>query len=242
MATTWRHGARQLVRRLGLDFTRFPEGTPGWRAAQLFAHHGVQTVLDVGANSGGYASGLRTGGYTGRIISFEPVGEPFNRLEASAQADPGWSAHRRALGPDRSQVTINVAGNDAASSSMLPMLDRHLEAAPTSRYVAAETVEQHRLDDLVPDLDVDPSSSFLKIDVQGYEPQVLEGAQRLLERCRGLQIETSLVPLYGGGFTLTSGLELASRLGLEVQGIEPGFSDPQSAQLLQADLLMFRVD
>jgi FkbM family methyltransferase len=229
------------VRRLGLDFTRFPEGTSGWRAAQLFAHHGVQTILDVGANSGGYASGLRTGGYTGRIISFEPVGEPFNRLEASAQADPGWSAHRCALGPDRSQVTINVAGNDAASSSMLPMLDRHLEAAPTSRYVAAETVEQYRLDDLWPDLDVDPSSSFLKIDVQGFEPQVLEGAPMLLEQCRGLQIETCLVPLYAGGISFEEGLAFAQEHRFSVEGVEPGFTDPTTGQLLQADLLMFRV-
>ena len=241
MGTTWRHGARLLVRRLGLDFTRFPEGTPGWRAAQLFAHHGVQTVLDVGANSGGYASGLRTGGYTGRIISFEPVAEPFNRLDALAQADPGWSANRFALGADRSQATINIAGNAAASSSMLPMMDRHLAAAPTSRYVATETVEQHRLDDLWPDLDVDPSSSFLKIDVQGYEPQVLEGAPRLLEQCCGLQIETCLVPLYAGGISFEEGLALAQEHRFSVEGVEPGFTDPATGQLLQADLLMFRV-
>jgi FkbM family methyltransferase len=240
VGTTWRHGARLLVRRLGLDFTRFPESTPGWRAAQLFAHHGVQTVLDVGANSGGYASGLRTGGYTGRIISFEPVAKPFNRLEALAQADPGWSAHRCALGPEQAEVTIHVAGNAAASSSMLPMLERHAAAAPSSRYVATEQVAQHRLDDLWPDLGGEAHATFLKLDVQGYERHVLNGAPDLLATCRGLQIETCLVPLYADGISFEEGLALAAAHGFQVEGVEPGFTDPRTGQLLQADLLMFR--
>jgi hypothetical protein len=196
--------------------------------------------VDVGANSGGYGRELRAGGYTGNIVSFEPVSSVFEQLVAATSKDPYWRAVQCALGPVRAEVTIHVAGNAAASSSMLPMLERHAAAAPSSRYVATEQVAQHRLDDMWPDLGGEAHATFLKLDVQGYERHVLNGAPDLLATCRGLQIETCLVPLYADGISFEEGLALAAAHGFQVEGVEPGFTDPHTGQLLQADLLMFR--
>jgi len=59
----------------------------------------VNVVLDVGANSGQYATDLRRAAYKGRIVSFEPLSGPFSLLERSAARDPLWNCRQCALAP-----------------------------------------------------------------------------------------------------------------------------------------------
>ena len=98
---------------------------------------GVSVVLDIGANGGQFARGLRTAGYNDRMISFEPLSEPFATLQASASADPLWDCCRCALGDIDGTVSMHVAGNSGQSSSVLPMLQLHQDAAPYANYVGA---------------------------------------------------------------------------------------------------------
>ena len=63
---------KRLVRKTGFDVIRFnTRSSPVARRIRLFAHHGINLVLDVGANTGGYALELRRTGYRGRIAVFE---------------------------------------------------------------------------------------------------------------------------------------------------------------------------
>jgi len=69
---------------------------------------------------------------------------------------------------------------------------------------------------------------------------VLDGAAEVLSRVVGLQLELSLVPLYGGQKLMP---ELAGRvtsLGFELWEISPAFIDPRSGRLLQVDATFFR--
>lgn len=231
-----------LQRRLGLDFQRHPWRDSMFGVVRLLEHFGIDCVVDVGANSGGFASTIRSLGYSGRTVSLEPLSGPFRLLAARAADDPGWEALRVAAGDEDGDITINVAGNDGASSSVLAMLDTHVDAAPTSRYVGTEVVPQRRLDGLLPSLGIDSSRpAFLKIDVQGYEAAVLDGAAELFGAgaIAGLQVELSLVPLYAGAMTYMEGLDRARRLGMSLMGLIPGFSDPSSGRLLQFDAVFF---
>lgn len=200
-------------------------------------------MLDVGANDGGYATAIRRHGYDGRIASFEPVNEPLERLRKKASHDPGWDVLPYAVGATSGEtVTINVAGNAAASSSLLPMLDRHKAAAPSAAYVAQQEVALRALDDVVPGITEDSEQRlFLKIDVQGYEGAVLDGAKGLLASGRvvGLQMELSFVPLYEGGLSWREGLDRAADLGMTLMSLDRGFTDPDG-QMLQADGVFFR--
>jgi FkbM family methyltransferase len=80
------------------------------------------------------------------------------------------------------------------------MLPSHRNNAPNSYYVGKETVPIIRLDSI--DYIPDTSKVFLKIDTQGYEREVLEGATRLLPLVHGMQIELSIAPLYRGSLHL----------------------------------------
>jgi len=239
---SWKHELRRVVRRLGVDVVRYPLHDPLVRTVKLLEHHRVTCVVDVGANDGGFAAAIRELGYTGRILSFEPLQGPFESLNRKATSDGNWSALQCAVGDAKGDVTINVSGNAGLSSSILPMLKSHTDVAPKSRYVGTETVRQERLDALLPQLGVSPNiRTFLKVDVQGYENAVLDGASGLLSNNAiiGLQLELSLVPLYAGAMTYREGLDRAEGLGMTLMGLDPVFADPESGQLLQADAVFF---
>ena len=134
---TLRHRARILVQRFGIDISRFPGADPVYVLVRLLQSHSVNVVLDVGANSGRYGEDLRRLGYSERIISFEPLCDPFAKLVATAESDSLWEAYPYGIGDTERMVTLNVAANEGESSSILPMLDAHVQAAPSAVYVGS---------------------------------------------------------------------------------------------------------
>jgi len=234
------HLARRMANVTGIDVSRLPDSHPGYRRVQLLSHHRVTHVWDVGANDGGYARESRRFGYRGRIVSFEPLHDLYQLLKKQAGHDPLWTALPYALGAERSEATINVAGNSGASSSFLPMLDRHRIAAPSATYVGSQTVQVHRLDEVWKEFASPEDQMFLKVDVQGFEGQVLAGADRILGMCVGLQLELSFVPLYEGAMSYLDAFKLAASRGFTVMSLEPGFTDRRTGQMLQADAVFFK--
>lgn len=201
----------------------------------------VNVVLDVGANSGQYGNDLRRAAYAGRIISFEPLSAPFLQLERNASKDPLWDCQQCALGDTDGTITINVAGNAGASSSVLPMLKSHQEAFPPANYIGTEKVSIRRLDSVAPEVLRSDDQFFLKIDVQGFERQVLAGAKSAVnDRCVGMQLELSFLPLYEGSMLVREALDLVESFGFTLMGLMPSFADPRDGRMLQADGIFFR--
>lgn len=235
-----KHHIRHSARKFGFDIVRFPLHNPMARTAQLLNHYAVDRVIDVGANDGGFGSELRDLGFAGRLTSFEPLSEPFAALSRRARADRNWDAHQIALGREAGNVVINVSGNSGLSSSVLPMLEAHSNAAPKSLYTGKQTVRQESLDSFFT-ADERPSRGFLKIDVQGYEGAVLDGARDLLAcgAIVGLQLELSLAPLYADALTYQEALSRAADLGFVLMGLDPVLADAESGRLLQADAVFF---
>ena len=199
---------------------------------------GINLVIDVGANLGQFAQEMRYMGYEGQIISFEPLATTHKELTRIAAHDPNWSvAPRMALGASSGEVRIHVAGN-TVSSSIYPMLDAHQRVAPESAYVNEESVPLNKLDDVCP-MNTD-QRALLKIDVQGYEKAVLDGASQILERCQAVVIEMSLVPLYEGQMLALGLWSALERLGFQACNFRPGFRDPSSRRMLQMDGVFVR--
>ena len=134
---------------------------------------------------------------------------------------------------------INVAGN-SFSSSLLEMLPAHVASAPDSAYTGTQLVEVKTLDSIFDDMCAEGEQVYLKIDTQGCESKVLAGAKGVLDRIATIRLEMSLVPLYAGELLLEDMVRLLRELGYSPIAIEPGFFDPATGRLLQADGVFHR--
>ena len=231
------HVLQRIARSQGMDLQPRRE-FPG-DMARFLALQSVDLVLDVGAASGMYGKRLREGGFEGRICSFEPLKDAHLALEKASAADPGWTCRRLALGAAPGTAKINVSGN-SDSSSLLPMRKRHEESYPVATYIATETVELSTVDNVWGDVVRPGERVFLKLDVQGYEMEVLRGAPRALPLLHGLQVELSLVPLYETAPAWTEVITYLQGLGFYVALLQPAFDDPKTGEVLQVDGIFTR--
>lgn len=232
---------KRTARRLGLDLRRYrPANSSGPQLISMLSSHRVNLVFDVGANTGQFAQALREDGFAGRIVSFEALASAHEQLRLSSKNDPLWEvAPQAAIGSGDGEIDIHVADN-SVSSSVLEMLPAHVDVAPGARYVGIERVPSRRLDSLAQGYLRNDSVSFLKVDTQGYEDRVLDGASLTLKHVVGIQLEVSLVHLYDGQCLF---LEIAQRLkheGFELWAVWQSFIDETSGRLIQADATFFR--
>ena len=195
---------------------------------------GVNCVLDVGAHRGGYRDLLRASGYSGEIVSFEPV----NALPTDA--DPRWRAHRLALGSAPGHAQINVA-RESNFTSFLEPNQFSVDRFGGSAVERTETVEVARLDAIFADVTahVDAPRVLLKTDTQGWDLEVIEGAAGILDHVVALQAELSVRPIYEGSTDWLSTLSRLRELGFRpAQLTSVGRDD--SLGLLELDCLLVR--
>jgi FkbM family methyltransferase len=232
---------KRLLRRVDLEFRNFSvEKSENARFFSMLAFHKVNTIFDIGANEGQFGVNLRDIGYKGKIISFEPLTHVREKLLKISKNDRLWEvAQQVAIGEENGEIEIHIAGN-SESSSVLNMMDTHIKAAPDSIYIDHETVPLRKLDTLSTDFIYPDSVVFLKIDTQGYEEQVMNGAPALMKNIVGLQLEISLVQLYEGHSLFDEMFSILKQKGFDLWGVSTVFSDPNTAQLLQLDATFFR--
>jgi FkbM family methyltransferase len=220
-----------LGHRAGIDIARHRPASAR-RIARLRAH-GIATVIDVGANKGQYARELRTAGYQGAIMSFEPLETVYPVLQAAAADDASWQTFRVALSDSTGHAELHVAAN-TASSSLRPMLPLHEQIEPKAAIVGRTVVPLARLDDLLASNPLVPPA-LLKIDVQGHELDVLRGSPDALRAIALLELEVSIRPLYEGQPLLHDVLDATRSLGFRLVALEPGFYDRADGTILQFD-------
>lgn len=210
------------------------------RRRKLLHTYGIDLVIDVGANAGQFAREMRhTLEYSGRIVSFEPLQSAFQDLQNNALDDANWEVVNLGLGERNEQRVLNIAGN-SYSSSLLPMLDAHANAAPESMYIGSEVIEIATLDTVFDRMRGDARSIYLKIDTQGFEMPILLGAEKALPHINTIQLELSLTPLYKGQALYLDICRWLQERGYELVSVEPGFSDSESGRLLQIDGVFHR--
>lgn len=197
---------------------------------------GIEVIIDVGANVGQFAIDMRRNGFKGHIHSFEPVKQIFTQLEKTSRKDPNWHVYNFGLGAQETKSMINVSQNGGLSSSILEMNSTHQLNFPNSHTSYIEEILLSTVDGQLKLLGLDPKNCLLKIDVQGFETQVIMGASESLSRFPLLFIEASLVPLYREEKDFITLLNLLSSFNHHVIDIYRGVQT-KKGKLLQVDLL-----
>lgn len=233
---------RDVVKKAGYEFYRYDARFHlEFAITHLEKICEIDCILDVGANKGQFATEMRASGVKAKMISFEPLADAHAILVEKAQSDPKWEvAPRMAIGDKKGEVEFYIAGN-SVSSSILEMAKLHEVAAPGSKQAIVERVAVSTLDaERRSNASWGGNRFLLKIDTQGYEPQVIEGALDLLADVVALQCEVSLVELYKGQMLYAEFVPWVLSLGYEIYRIEPGFSDRQTGQNFQVDITFVR--
>jgi FkbM family methyltransferase len=226
---------REALRRRGLALVPFDEHearVAGVRDEWLRTL-GVRTVIDVGANHGGFARRIRRILPDAVLHCFEPLPEPFEKLCASFREDARFHATGVALGAVRGTAQFN-ANESSGSSSLLPMANLHREAYPHTRHSTNIDVVCTTLDEHFQGFDLDPGV-LLKLDVQGGEQLVLAGGTLTLRRVQVIFAELSFFELYEGqplASEVVRGIESA---GFTLGGIENVSRSVRDGRFLQCD-------
>lgn len=218
-----------------------PHKTQEGRLNLALAHHAIGCFIDVGANVGQTGRMLREAGYRGDIISFEPLESAHAKLRATAANDNRWSvAPRMALGSEDGWTTINVS-DVSDMSSVRNITAETLRAIPRARVIRQEKVELHRLDSVIDEFVGDEHVKlFLKVDTQGYEREVLDGCEGIIERLTGIKVEISLAPLYYGEATYEYHFDWMKRHGFRPWLVEPVTFSKVLHRHFQIDGVFFR--
>jgi FkbM family methyltransferase len=227
---------RRLARRAGYEVRQY---TPlrSFAAAREALLARTDVVVDVGANAGQYGELLRERGYAGRLVSLEPVAEAYEQLRRRAEADGNWEAVLVAASDTDGELTLNVT-SDSRSSSVLRRNERFADK-PGWAPKESRSVPARRLDGLVDELLRPGEGAYLKLDVQGYERSVLEGAGDSLTRFDALELELSVTPLYEGQPALGEMLPLLAERGFRPVSLEPILLDDEGL-LMELDGLFAR--
>ena len=211
------------------------------RLTAAIAHRGLTHVIDVGGNVGQFGNSLFASGYSGRLLSFEP--QPDAHAELTAQAEiqgSNWHvAPPMALAEVEGTATFRQFSSNALSSLLQPG-ERMQTAAPTAEVAKSYEVRLARLDEILPELWSERPAFALKIDTQGAERRVLEGAEGCLSQAKLVQLEASIGQLYDGQPFYYEIDTFMRGLGFELIDLEPGYRAPDSKALLEFDVVYAR--
>lgn len=197
---------------------------------------GVGTVIDIGAHSGDFSRRFRSLLPNAKIYAFEPLPGPFGKLVEVMEQDGNFEAFNCALGS--APGVVEMRENEFSySSSLLAMADRHREEFPFTAQSRPISVDVKRLDDI----NITVSGAVLiKIDVQGFEEQVIEGGERTMKLADIVILETSFTELYQGQHLFSAIYERMCRLGFSYSGSFGQLSSPTNGIPLQQDAIFLK--
>jgi FkbM family methyltransferase len=226
---------RRVLRRMGFEvFAYNHRRIHELRKAKLLGDLGITLVFDVGANAGQFGKRLRASNYRGRIVSFEPIPSVFTELQACAARDPAWTAVNLAIGERNGTSEINVA-EFSQVSSLLPATGVSITHSWTA--TTRHPIELRRLDSIASEYLRPDDRVYLKLDVQGYERQVLLGASSILNGVLAIELEVSTLPLYEGEWLMPEMMSTIGERGFGVFSIDTVAVDHVTGRVIQFEVL-----
>lgn len=233
---------RAALNRLGFDLVRVKNSHDDLtkHLANVLRSRDIDCIFDVGANAGQYGSFLRGLGYKGHIISFEPVRSVFEELKRRCERDDKWICFNYALGDKKEEKVLNVY-KSTVFSSFLTANNYSKNIWHSLEEVRPETVKVFRLDDVWGELTAKLGCKryMLKLDTQGFDRFVFDGARACLDNIAVLQSELSLIPVYDGMSQAYAVLNHFHDHGFLISGLYPINRD-KSLAVIEYDCVLVK--
>lgn len=235
---------RKIINTFGIDVVRYPTYDMV-NVKNILNTLDIDLILDVGANIGQYVKFIRQSGYEKNIISFEPLKVEYQKLIEKNSKDTQWTGYNIAFGDEDGNHIINRSENSVSSSLLEPIKDFTIDKFEGIgiQTVAKEEIKVSKLDTFFqdnPELLV--RNIFLKMDVQGFEMEILNGGLNTLHQFKAIQIELNFNPVYHGSHNYESIVSFLKERNFKLIYLIPGFANPKTGELIESDGIFVKVD
>ncbi len=183
-------------------------------------------VVDVGANHGDFANAASTCFPEADVILVEPLPKMQLSLEQAIRGRrKRWRLLPCALGSERGRLPLFVDERDDNIGSLTGFSGEYLETNPEARLTKEMPCEVRTLDDVAAEMGIG-RIDLLKIDVEGFEFEVMKGARQMLGKTEAIIVEVSLVRRAEASTALVEMLDLLTKHGFQIVNIIPSLHDP----------------
>lgn len=194
-------------------------------------------IVDVGANRGQFSLAAKIAHPTCRVIAFEPLEEAAAVFGKVFSESPDITLKQHAIGNANVLQSIHISEKND-SSSLLPIGTRQVQLYPNSTEVSQRTIQVKSLPESFDRSEL-ISPALLKIDVQGFEKEVIDGCGELLSSFDYIYCECSFVELYESQPLAPEIISTLADRGFLLQGVYCCSFDGKGV-CIQADLLFKR--
>lgn len=200
---------------------------------------GVNTIIDVGASDGGFASRSRLLFPKAQIYSIEALENSYEKLVKRFEGDKKFKAFNIGVSDREGKTSFFLCDNNTGSSSLLKMGDLHKEAYPHTSKNTEIHIDVTTMDQLF-EKEIVEEGVLLKLDVQGAELLVLKGAESLLKKVSVIFTEISFNELYENSVLFETLQDYLRNFGFVVQGLENVSQSTVDGTFLQADVFFVK--
>lgn len=231
-----RHPKSIALKKKGIRWDHYCELNKKW-----VVDAGINTILDVGANVGDFAKTIREVLPDARIYSLEPLPDCFDTLKNVLPGDSNFKPLNIAAG-SKKEVMQFYRSFHSPSSSFLKMEDIHKQAFPDSRegqINEALDVNVDTLDNIFSAERIE-NNILVKIDVQGFEAEVIAGAKQILAKAKIVFIEMSFVGLYKNLPLFHDIYTKLYEMGFRYKGALAQMIHPDTGEVVQMDAIFVK--
>lgn len=191
-------------------------------------------VVDIGANRGQFTLAVKRWAPQALVIAFEPLEKPARKFRAIFGSDHRVVLHSYAIAPFRNSAQMHISKRDD-SSSLLPITDLQSELFSGTEEESLADVSTAPLDQFISKQEIS-GPALLKLDVQGFELQALQGCENLLSVFDEVYCECSFVELYAGQSLASDVIQWLGSRGFRLKGVYNLCYDTRGAAV-QGDFL-----
>jgi FkbM family methyltransferase len=194
------------------------------------------TIIDVGSNKGQFVLEAIKWHPNCQIFAFEPLTRERAVLERVLAGLPSLTVYPFALGEQDATTQMHVS-SAADSSSILEQTELQAQSFPGTQNVGRDEIKIRRIDRLL-DREALKAPVLCKIDVQGYELNVLRGFGSLLDAVDYLIVEVTNASFYAGAPNSAEVVAFLASKGFRILGMYNMYMS--EGLCLQTDILFCR--